>query len=169
MIRSAHVEAKAAPNGVGLVRVMGRHSGFIACYATLATGDADFVLIPEVPFDLDGEHSFLGVLRRRLDESGHAVIVVAEGAGQDLLERVLPSPRSQYGSRGHERPNGDDGWTVAWTVRACADAPRGAGAVSGRSVWRLVDVGARSHWPARDDRVMSRRGWTELGCSCEES
>ncbi len=54
-IRAAHIEAKAAPNGVGLVRLMGRHSGFIACYAALATGDANFVLIPEVPFGLDGE------------------------------------------------------------------------------------------------------------------
>ena len=88
VIRSAHVEAKAAPNGVGLVRVMGRHSGFIACYATLATGDANFTLIPEVPFCLDGQDGFLEVLRRRLDESGHAVIVVAEGAGQDLLDSV---------------------------------------------------------------------------------
>jgi 6-phosphofructokinase 1 len=87
-IRSAHVEAKAAPGGVGLVRLMGRHSGFIACYASLALNDADFVLIPEVPFQLEGERGLLKVLQRRVQECGHAVIVVAEGAGQDLIEQT---------------------------------------------------------------------------------
>ncbi len=86
VIRAAHVEAKAAPNGVGLVKVMGRHSGFIACYASLALNDANFVLIPEVPFKLDGDGGFLSVLRRRVKASGHAVIVVAEGAGQEQLQ-----------------------------------------------------------------------------------
>jgi 6-phosphofructokinase 1 len=85
VIRAAHVEAKAAPNGVGLLKVMGRHSGFIACYAALAVNDANFVLIPEVPFRMDGDHGFLSVLVRRIKSSGHAVIVVAEGAGQDLI------------------------------------------------------------------------------------
>jgi len=85
-IRAAHVEAKASPNGVGLVKLMGRHSGFIACYASLALNDANFVLIPEVPFRLDGACGLLNVLKMRLEETGHAVIVVAEGAGQDLLE-----------------------------------------------------------------------------------
>jgi 6-phosphofructokinase 1 len=85
-IRSAHVEARSAPGGVGIVKLMGRHSGFIACYAALAKGDADFVLIPEVPFDLDGENGVLAHLRRRVREQGHAVVVVAEGAGQDHLD-----------------------------------------------------------------------------------
>jgi 6-phosphofructokinase 1 len=84
-IRSAHVEAEASPNGIGLVRLMGRHSGFIACYASLAMSDTNFVLIPEVPFALEGEGGFLNVLRQRIERRGHAVIVVAEGAGQDLL------------------------------------------------------------------------------------
>ncbi|MCC2668316.1 MAG: diphosphate--fructose-6-phosphate 1-phosphotransferase [Armatimonadetes bacterium] len=82
-IRGAHVEAKGAPHGVGLVKVMGRHSGFIACHAALASQDANFVLIPEVPFTIDGLWS---VLRRRLEHRGHAVIVAAEGAGQELLK-----------------------------------------------------------------------------------
>ena len=85
-IRSAHVEAKAAPNGVGLVKLMGRHSGFIACYASLAKNDANYVLIPEVPFQLDGPYGFLTVMRKRVEQRGHAVVVVAEGAGQDLIE-----------------------------------------------------------------------------------
>jgi 6-phosphofructokinase 1 len=66
---------------------MGRHSGFIACYAALASHDVDFVLIPEVPFALDGPAGFLGCLRQRVQRRGHAVIVVAEGAGQDLIAR----------------------------------------------------------------------------------
>jgi 6-phosphofructokinase 1 len=85
-IRAAHVESRGAPNGVGLVKLMGRHSGFIACYAALAMSDANFVLIPEVPFQLEGENGLLNVLMRRLERRGHAVIVVAEGAGQDLIE-----------------------------------------------------------------------------------
>jgi len=84
-IKAAHTEASSTPNGIGLVKVMGRHSGFIACYAALASHDVDFVLIPEVPFKLDGQTGFLAVLRRRLQRQGHAVIVVAEGAGQDLF------------------------------------------------------------------------------------
>jgi 6-phosphofructokinase 1 len=84
-IRAVHVEATGVPNGVGLVKLMGRHSGFIACYASLAMSDANFVLIPEVPFRLDGECGLFNVLRRRLDQRGHAVLVIAEGAGQDLM------------------------------------------------------------------------------------
>ena len=78
-IRSAHVEAKASPNGVGLVKLMGRHSGFIACYASLAEPDANYVLIPEVPLLLDGPGGFLAHLATRVRDRGHAVIVVAEG------------------------------------------------------------------------------------------
>ncbi len=84
-IRAAHVEAQGAPNGVGLVKLMGRHSGFIACYASLAMSDANFVLIPEVPFQLAGEQGLLHALQKRLERRNHAVIVVAEGAGQELM------------------------------------------------------------------------------------
>ena len=79
-IRAAHVEAFSTENGVGLVKLMGRHSGFIASHATLASHDVDFTLIPEVPFDID---VFLACLKKRLEQQGHAVVVVAEGAGQE--------------------------------------------------------------------------------------
>lgn len=84
-ILAAHVEAKGAPNGIGLVKLMGRHSGFIACHAALAMSDVNFVLIPEVPFVLEGKDGFLEALQERLLRRKHAVIVVAEGAGQDLM------------------------------------------------------------------------------------
>ena len=84
-IRAAHIEARSAPNGVGLVKLMGRHSGFIACYAALAKNDADYVLIPEVPFALEGDDGFLAHLRRRVTSRGYAVIIAAEGAGQEFL------------------------------------------------------------------------------------
>lgn len=84
-IRSAHVEAKASPHGVGLVKLMGRHSGFIACYASLAEPDANYVLIPEVPFAMGGASGFLEHLLDRVVRRGHAVIVAAEGAGQHLM------------------------------------------------------------------------------------
>jgi 6-phosphofructokinase 1 len=89
-IHAANVEAKSAPGGIGLVKLMGRHSGFIACYSTLAKDDADYVLIPEVPFALHGETGFLEHLRRRVEERGHAVVVVAEGAGQEHIEGEAP-------------------------------------------------------------------------------
>jgi 6-phosphofructokinase 1 len=79
------VEARAFPNGIGLVQLMGRHSGFIACYAALANNDADYVLIPEVPVVLDGPGGFLEHLHRRVLDRGHAMVVAAEGAGQDYL------------------------------------------------------------------------------------
>ncbi|MFR9804036.1 ATP-dependent 6-phosphofructokinase [Pseudonocardia sp. RS010] len=85
-IRAVTVEAKSTANGIGLVKLMGRHSGFIACYAALARSDADVVLIPEVPFALEGDTGLLAHLRRRVEQRGHAVVVVAEGAGQELLE-----------------------------------------------------------------------------------
>ena len=81
-ITGAHWEAKGVRNGVGMVKLMGRHSGFIAAYATLANSDVNFCLVPEVPFTLPG---FLDALQRRLERRAHAVVVVAEGAGQDLL------------------------------------------------------------------------------------
>ncbi len=81
-ITSAHIEAKGARNGIGLVKLMGRESGFIAASAALAYSDVNFCLIPEVPFTLA---SFLKVLKERLEKKSHAVIVVAEGAGQDIL------------------------------------------------------------------------------------
>ena len=84
-ICAAHVEAKGAPNGVGVVKLMGRHSGYIACKAALAMREVNLVLIPEQRFDLYGEKGVLAFLEKRLENRGHAVIVVAEGAGQELF------------------------------------------------------------------------------------
>jgi 6-phosphofructokinase 1 len=85
-VRAAHTEAQGAWNGIGLVKLMGRHSGFLAAHATLANYDVNFCLVPEVPFSLEGEGGFLQALERRLAKRHHAVIVVAEGAGQELLQ-----------------------------------------------------------------------------------
>jgi 6-phosphofructokinase 1 len=81
--RAVHNEAEGARNGIGMVKLMGRDSGFIAAYAALVDGQVNFCLVPEVPFTLDG---FLKALRERLEKRKHAVIVVAEGAGQDLMK-----------------------------------------------------------------------------------
>ncbi len=85
-VDGAHTEATDAPRGVGLVKLMGRESGFIAAHAALASNEADFVLIPEIPFDLEGENGLLSHLGRRLDVQGHAMVVVAEGAGQKFVQ-----------------------------------------------------------------------------------
>lgn len=80
---TAHIEALGARNGIGLVKLMGRDSGFIAGFTTLADKDVNYCLVPEYPFDLK---LFLNSLKERIENRGHAVIVVAEGAGQHLLE-----------------------------------------------------------------------------------
>ena len=81
-ITSAHMEAKGVRNGIGLVKLMGRDSGFVAAYATLASSDVNIVLVPEAPFSLEKLFAFL---ENRMERKSHAVIVVAEGAGQDLV------------------------------------------------------------------------------------
>jgi 6-phosphofructokinase 1 len=87
ILRRAHVEAKGSPNGIGLVKVMGRDAGFIAAGAAVASQESNFCLVPEVPFRLEGEGGLLDALRQRIERRHHAVIVVAEGAGQQLFER----------------------------------------------------------------------------------
>ncbi|CAD6271513.1 unnamed protein product [Miscanthus lutarioriparius] len=97
-INSAHVEACSAENGIGLVKLMGRYSGFIAMYATLASRDVDCCLIPESPFYLDGEGGLLQYVEKRLKENKHMVIVVAEGAGQDLIAKSIATSDQQDAS-----------------------------------------------------------------------
>lgn len=86
VIRGAHNEARGAFNGVGLVRLMGRNAGFIAAQASLSNPDVNFCIVPEVPFALEGRGGLFEVLENRLTRRSHAVIVVAEGAGQGLLD-----------------------------------------------------------------------------------
>ena len=86
IIRNAHNEASGAYNGIALIKLMGRDSGFIAASAALSIQEVNFVLIPEISFDLYGQRGFLHVLQKRLEERHHAVIVVAEGAGQEFFE-----------------------------------------------------------------------------------
>ena len=85
-LRAADVEARSVHNGVGLVKLMGRHAGFIAAGAAMASGDVDFVLTPEIPFPLTGEQGLLPALQDLLSQQHHAVLAVAEGAGQHLFD-----------------------------------------------------------------------------------
>ncbi len=93
-VKCAYVESLGCVNGIGLIKLMGRDSGFIACYAALAGGNVDFVLIPEIPFELEGPRGLLEQLRYRLAKRKNAVIVVAEGAGQDLIQAAGGSDAS---------------------------------------------------------------------------
>ena len=88
IISSAHNEAKGADNGIGLVKLMGRDSGFIAAASTIANSIVDFCLIPELNFSLSGNHGLFSALNQRLKEKQNAVVVVAEGAGQDFFNTV---------------------------------------------------------------------------------
>src|SRR5271157_4445258 len=97
---AANTEAEAARNGIGLVKLMGRDSGFIAAFSVLVDNHVNFCLVPEVPFTMDG---FLTALRDRLERRGHAVIVVAEGAGQNLMYKSVELDASgniKYGDIG---------------------------------------------------------------------
>ena len=86
IIRDAHNEATGAYNGIAIVKLMGRDSGFIAASAAMSMPVVNFVLVPELPFKLSGQTGLLRILEKRLAEKKHAVIVVAEGAGQQLFE-----------------------------------------------------------------------------------
>ena len=99
VVHRAHTEAIGVRNGVGLVKLMGREAGFIAAGATIASGDVNFTLIPELPFELDGPKGLLAKLERRLAARRHAVIVVAEGAGQDLI----PNLKEEYDASGNRK------------------------------------------------------------------
>ncbi len=87
VIRSAHVEARDAVNGVGLVKLMGRCAGFIAAGASVISQEVNFTLVPEISFPLGGENGFLAALERRMHNRGHAVVAVAEGAGRHLFKQ----------------------------------------------------------------------------------
>ncbi len=97
VIDCAHTEAHSVFNGVSVVKLMGRHAGFIAAAASVASQDVNFCFIPEVPFRLEGERGFLHALKRRLASRKHAVIVVAEGAGQDLFS-ASEAPKDASGN-----------------------------------------------------------------------
>ncbi len=84
-IASVVLEAQCAPNGIGIVKLMGRHAGYISAHATLASSQVDICLVPEVPFHLHGKNGLLNHVHRLLKNQKSAVIVVAEGAGADLL------------------------------------------------------------------------------------
>lgn len=96
----AHAEAKGVSNGNSLVKLMGRDSGSIAAGATLASREVNLTLVPEIPFGLGGDHGFLACLKKRIVARGHAVIVVAEGAGQELM----PSGETESDASGNVKP-----------------------------------------------------------------
>lgn len=98
VVQCAHVEAKGAPMGIGLIKIMGRQSGHIAVSTALAENDVNFVLIPEVPFSLERSTGFLAVLERRMVSRHHAVILVAEGAGQEFFGKDQPIERDASGN-----------------------------------------------------------------------
>jgi 6-phosphofructokinase 1 len=89
--RAAYVEASCHRSGIGLVKLMGRDSGFIASFATLADTQVGLCLIPEICFTIDG---VVRAAAERIERDGYVVIVVAEGAGQDLLAETAASDAS---------------------------------------------------------------------------
>lgn len=101
IIKAAHAEAKSVYNGIGLVKLMGRDSGFIAAHAALSSNDVNYVFIPEVPFKFEGENGFLINLKKRLEEKTHAIIVIAEGAGQEHFEK--DGMKITYDASGNKR------------------------------------------------------------------
>src|SRR5215468_4547106 len=88
VLQRAHTEARSVQNGIALVKLMGRHAGFLTAEATVASQEVNFTLIPEVPFRLEGESGFLAALEKKMVQRGHAVIAVAEGSGQELLKNM---------------------------------------------------------------------------------
>ncbi|MCP4675212.1 MAG: ATP-dependent 6-phosphofructokinase [Deltaproteobacteria bacterium] len=93
-IQAAYAEASSVRRGVGLVKLMGRHAGFISANAALAVRNVNMVLIPEVPFDLEGEAGLYNYIEKRFKKEKSTVIVVAEGAGQRHLKQSNGSDAS---------------------------------------------------------------------------
>jgi 6-phosphofructokinase 1 len=112
-VRAAHSEAVSAYNAIGLVKLMGRESGFITALTTIAANDVNLCLIPEVPFSIDGEDGILDILEKRLRRRHHAVVVVAEGAGQEILEKEKTA--ATYDASGNIRL-GDVGFFLKNTI-----------------------------------------------------
>jgi 6-phosphofructokinase 1 len=94
VLSRAHVESKGEQNGLVIVKLMGRQSGFLATYASIASGDVNFLLIPEIPFELEGENGLFAHVRQRLLNRGHALMVVAEGCAETLLSQPGEKARS---------------------------------------------------------------------------
>ncbi|HEX3470674.1 MAG TPA: ATP-dependent 6-phosphofructokinase [Silvibacterium sp.] len=88
VLQRAHTEARSVQNGIAVVKLMGRHAGFLTAAATVASQEVNFTLIPEVPFGLEGKNGFLSALEQRILKHGYAVVAVAEGSGQELLENT---------------------------------------------------------------------------------
>jgi 6-phosphofructokinase 1 len=95
----AHAEAHSHPHGIGIVKIMGRESGFVVAFAALASRDVNFALIPEVPFELEGDNGLLKHLQDRLESRNHALIAIAEGAGEALIGQSEETDAS--GNRRH--------------------------------------------------------------------
>ncbi|GMQ06275.1 hypothetical protein CsSME_00050923 [Camellia sinensis var. sinensis] len=116
-INAAHVESESNENCIGLVKLMGRDSGFIAMHATIASRDVDCCLIPESPFYLEGAGGLFEYIEKRLKENGHMVIVIAEGAGQELLSESLRSSHQQdaSGNKLHQ----DVGLWISQSIKVC--------------------------------------------------
>ncbi|WP_370616723.1 ATP-dependent 6-phosphofructokinase [Mumia sp. Pv 4-285] len=167
-IAAAHIEAESAENGVGLVKLMGRHAGFIACYAALANHDADFVLIPEVPFALDGENGLLRSLARRVTNHGSAVIVLAEGAGQEHTVETGKSDASGNSRLGDiatilrdaiEKDFRDRGVPLTLKFLDPGYGIRAVAADASDSVYcaRLAQIAVHAAMSGRTDMVVGRR------------
>ena len=101
IVKDAHNEATGAYNGIAIVKLMGRDSGFIAASVAISIPVVNFVLVPEMKFDLNGDRGFLNALEKRLDLKQHAVIVVAEGAGQDLFDNDEAKVKDASGNIKH--------------------------------------------------------------------
>eukprot|EP00668_Euglena_longa_P014128 GGOE01018102.1.p1 GENE.GGOE01018102.1~~GGOE01018102.1.p1 ORF type:complete len:494 (+),score=144.75 GGOE01018102.1:38-1483(+) len=92
VIDCSFVEASSVKNGVGVVKVMGRDSGFVARNAALSNNVVDACLIPEVPFEIKGNGGLLPWLDGHLATKHCAVIVICEAAGQQHLPCLGKDP-----------------------------------------------------------------------------
>lgn len=167
-ITAARIEVQATVGGVAIVKVMGRHAGFIACYSALANHDADLVLIPEVPFALEGENGVLAHVLRTVENQGSAVIVLAEGAGQDLIpgtEQTDASGNRKLGDAGAflreaiSKYFADEGREITLRFFDPGYAIRSVAADASDSVYcaRLAQTAVHAAMAGRTDLVVGRR------------
>jgi 6-phosphofructokinase 1 len=120
-VEAARTEAQAAPAGIGLVKVMGRNAGFIAAHAALACGVVDVCLIPEVPVVLHGKEGILGHIEGAIRRKGYAVVLTAEGAGQELVRQAEAKAKDEAGASSSSSSSSSSSDTAAAAAAAAAD------------------------------------------------
>lgn len=80
-IKGAYNEIHSYEYGVGIIKLIGRESGFLAVEASIAFREVNICLIPEIGYELYGEKGLLNYVIKYVQNQRYCILVVSEGAG----------------------------------------------------------------------------------------